>query len=115
MSNGRTYYECHITLMCDLSGRSFLKHSIEKAGWRYSAIDGDIVEGNGVKCYATRHYNPRNGGANILQEMLVLSEHLESLGFEVTRKKMEHVIFDTKSAQVCPEDCLQCIRPGETI
>lgn len=105
----KTYYECHITLNGDPTK---IKAAVEEIHWKFSKIDGDPVMGSGVKCYATRHFNAKWG-----KEQVVFLLHdaanmlLEYPGIEVTRRKVELVIFDDRSSKVrCDGMCPECTK-----
>lgn len=109
-----SYYECHVTLICGCPFSSDeLKKKIEAYGWRFSRIDGDIVEGDGVKCYATRHFKSYLPVSTVVNAVISLAALLSACGYTVTRRKVEHVIYDDRSSKVCPEDCIECLKPQE--
>lgn len=92
----KPYYEVHITIFDDFSiGRDILKRTIEAQGWTFSAIEGDIILGKGVKIYATKHYNMRYSIATIRELLDIKAAALTCvIGAKVIRKKIEHVIHD---------------------
>lgn len=109
-----SYFECHVTLADPGNhGIGDLRRLIEKSGWRFSCIDGDIVEGAGIKCYATRHWNTGLGVQAVLNNLLSYAQYLELSGYTVTRRKVEHVIYDDRSSKVCPDSCIECLKPQE--
>lgn len=93
--------------------RHLLKYIVEKySDWKFSAIDGDPSLGDGVKCYATRHFNPRTGDAVVLQILTDTAKRLADNGAEVIRRKVERIIFDDRSSTVklgtCNGACPEC-------
>jgi hypothetical protein len=102
MDKTNKYYECHITLLCDSDKDiSTVKWLTEARGWSFSRIDGDIVEGAGVKCYATRHYHSKYSVETIIGE---LNRQANMYRHEwITRKKIELVVYDTKSDKIRPD------------
>lgn len=91
------YYECHITMM----GKPLdLKKHVEERKWKFSAIDGDPSLGDGIKCYATRHYNSKIPKDEVLRQMINTANFLRFLDIDVIREKIELVIHDTKSCTV---------------
>lgn len=105
----KTYYECHITLNGD---PEIIQWAVENMKWKFSKIDGDPVEGAGVKCYATKHYNAKHASNAVVA---ILMHSATVLGayptIEVTRRKVELVIFDDRSSKVrCDGLCPECTK-----
>lgn len=106
-----SYYECHITIEePDKRHWSYVRLAVEQVGWKFSAIEGDIVLGDGIKCYATRHYNARIPSERMVDILQETAAALEKLGIKVIRRKVELVIFDDRSSKVKPCDggCIEC-------
>ena len=89
----KNYYECHITMLGD---PKTLKPIVERTGWKFSAIDGDIVTGPGVKCYATKMYSVIQNEERCLQQLMGTSQELKKSGVKVIRRKIERVIYDDR-------------------
>lgn len=89
----KTYYECHVTLVGD---REQLRKSVESTRWLFSCIDGDPVLGEGVKCYATKHFSYRFSTKEVVKQVQKVASELRALGCNVIREKVELVIWDTK-------------------
>lgn len=108
MSN--SYYECHITMTAPAEDRDKVRETVEAIGWKFSAIDGDIVDGDGTKFYATRHFNARLSFDEVMGRLLSTAEKIAERGIEITRRKAESVIYDDRSAKVRPCDggCPEC-------
>lgn len=104
----KTYYECHITI--EAPALPILRVLIEKLKWKYSRIDGDPVMGAGVKQYATRHYNSKLAVDDVILLLHDTADKIASYGFTVTRRKVEHVIYDDRSSKVqpCNGGCPEC-------
>lgn len=98
----KQYYEAHITMDGDPDA---IKEAVEGAGWTFSKIDGDIVMGEGVKCYATSHFNEREWDAAQLASFAEgIAKGLEMrAGCVVRRVKIELVVYDTRSVNVRPK------------
>lgn len=119
----KTYYEAHITMIGEPN--YLLKSMIEEMGWKFSAIDGDPTLGDGVKCYATKHFKASEARETVLQRLHEAAYMLSNnrLNIKVIRKKIELVIYDDRSSTVrfecegkCPEchtqaQCHDCGRP----
>lgn len=113
----KTYYECHVTMEAEPADRDKVAAAVDAIGWKFSAIDGDIVLGAGTKFYATRHFNARLREGDVLARLLDAASRIGLAGIKVTRRKVERVIFDDRSASVrpcdgaCPECHLEDIAP----
>lgn len=95
------YYECHVTF--DAVDTCRARQDVEDLGWTFSCIDGDIVEGAGVKCYATRHFNfVRMKAPDVLSELLLTAETLATR-YWVRRRKVEVVIYDNREQKGVPQ------------
>lgn len=92
-------YECHITLEIPANLRDTFKQTLKDhfSDWHYSAIDGDQTIGAGVKVYASRHYPANKNIDNIFMDMQTVGLKLSSLGYNVIRKKIEIIVYDTKN------------------
>lgn len=98
-----TYYECHITLLCPRKAEEEETRTItENSGWSFSRIDGDIVEGAGVKCYATIHLKSSVPITDVISAVQVQAKkYLQKL---VIREKVELVVYDTRSTKIKPSE-----------
>lgn len=93
----KNYYECHITM---LAKPDDVQYPTEYIKWKFSAIDGDPSLGDGVKCYATRHYNARRSLEEVIAEVQDAAMYLRKLNINVLREKVELVVYDTKAKTV---------------
>jgi hypothetical protein len=108
----KSYYECHITMEPTPRhlNRGYTQAIVEAYRWKFSAIDGDPVTGPGVKLYATRHYNLKLGDEAVLQALHHVADAFIAAGINVTRRKVERVIYDDRSSKVrpCSTACPEC-------
>lgn len=101
-----TYFECHVTLLGD---PAVIRQEVERWKWKFSCIDGDATLGDGVKCYATMHYNARLDTALVRGNLFTIAQALEEAGLTVLRRKVELVIFDDRSTKTqCTGACPEC-------
>ncbi len=98
------YYECHITMNGD---PEVVKPLVELTGWRFSAINGDMIMGKGIKCYATMLYSTLRSEKFCVDELIRAADFLVRHNVQVTRRKMERVIYDDKTGKCdgacCPQ------------
>lgn len=107
------YYEAHITMQSDAIYRDNIRRFVEKNKWKFSAIDGDINFGDGVKCYATRQFKQSRSAEDLIEELKNMAVRCSTLrGVKILRRKIECVIYDDRSSKVmfegCSEDCATC-------
>ncbi len=101
-----TYYECHVTLLGDPHA---IRPYVEAMKWKFSCIDGDPVLGDGIKCYATRHFHAGLGQDHVLAQLLDTAASLAELGLSVLRRKVELVLYDDRSTKTrCTGACPEC-------
>lgn len=104
----KNYYECHITMLGD---KNILRPLVEQSKWKFSAIDGDPVLGDGIKCYATMFYSNRFKDTDVLDKLLAVANDLAAAGAQIIRKKIEFVIWDERDSgdvSVCDGNCVEC-------
>lgn len=90
----KPYYELHVTCIGD---KAVVQAAVEKIGWSFSAIDKDIILGEGIKCYATKHFSKRTSHTTLRQQLDSATFQLKiSTGVKVIRKKMEEVLYDER-------------------
>ena len=91
-------YECHVTInQREGESRDYIKHSVEATtGWKFSAIDGDPVLGDGVKCYATKHVPVVVGIVEVIVAVESVAGALREIGLDVIRTKVEFIVYDNK-------------------
>ena len=103
----KQYYECHVTMEGDPAA---IRPIVEATGWKFSAIYDDIILGEGLKCYATMHYNVRKKERTVLGLLHGVADTLEGSGIKVLRRKVERVIYDNRidKAGSCNGACVGC-------
>lgn len=103
----KTYYECHLTI---LGEPAEVRPYVEALRWTFSAIHNDIILGEGLKCYATRHFNARLSEAEVQSLLHVAGNQLKLAGLKVIRRKVEKVLYDDRSTktQGCNGACVEC-------
>ncbi len=106
----KTYYECHVTI--ETEHKALVQKVVEKLKWKFSAIDGDPSLGDGVKCYATRHFNARLPADDVVTELHRVAQAIDygcANGAKILRRKVELVIYDDRSSTVrCDGACPEC-------
>lgn len=102
-----SYYECHITLE---GNPDTIRPFVEREKWKFSAIDGDIALGDGLKCYATRHFHRKLPPEEVIEILNKVADRLEEAYLTVIRRKVELVIYDDRSSKVgtCDGACVEC-------
>ena len=92
----KKYYECHVTLIGDANS---IKPVVEELGWIFSSIQNDICLGEGIKCYATKHFScSKFSQDEVIEKVLATAENLRILDHDVIRSKVELVVYDSRSA-----------------
>lgn len=91
----QNYYEVHITFEC--KDKETAKKVINANKWIFSSIDNDITLGQGIKCYATRHFNKRKS-VDYVKDCIIDMDYLlvKDANVKVLRHKIELVIYDKK-------------------
>lgn len=106
----KSYYEAHITMLAEKPDHGPLQRLVERIGWKFSKIDGDPSLGDGVKCYATKHFKSSLPKEEILNELVEAARRV-GIFADVIREKIELVIHDTRSSTVrfeCNGLCPEC-------
>lgn len=85
-------YEAHIT--CDIENAKHVENIGDAQGWKYSAIHGDALLGKKPYCYLTA-YEP--DAKHLMDRMELAADYLVEGGVFVYRKKIERIIYDTKT------------------
>lgn len=72
-----------------------IQGTVESLGWKFSKIDGDPTLENGVKCYATKHYNKKYSLSLIIDVVAETSQEINRFcGAEILREKVQLVVHD---------------------
>lgn len=85
-------YECHIT--CHQKDAIPATTVAQGHHWKTSEIARDPVLGEATYFYLTSHGATYD---HLYGRMKAASEALQSLGVEVVREKIEHIVYDTKT------------------
>lgn len=103
----KPYYEVHITM---LGTPAAIRPYVESHGWKFSAIDGDPVLGDGLKCYATTFFNRKLEPEEVIRRRNAVADALVAVGIKVIRRKVELVIDDDRGelAGACNGSCPGC-------
>ncbi len=101
----KKYFEAHVTMIGDAA---MIRPLVEATKWKFSAIDGDINLGEGVKCYATRQFNLKIGESKALTILHETADSLVMKNVNVIRRKIEIVIYDDRQG-VCTGACPEYI------
>lgn len=100
------YFECHVTMTGD---PKIIRQLVAKLKWKFSVIDGDILLGDGAKCYATHLFNERMGQEEVMFRLKAAAMQLKAWGCTVIRRKAEMVIYDDRSSKMrCEGGCIEC-------
>lgn len=91
------YYECHVTMIGD---PDVIEQDVNDLGWKFSKIDGDPILGEGIKCYATKHYPVKMDQKVVVQNVNSVAMALKNLKHKVIRDKVELVIYDSKLVRI---------------
>lgn len=89
----KQYYECHITMEGD---PKVLRPIVEATKWKFSAIHDDIILGEGLKCYATRHFSIRKRNTEVQRLLMDTAETIAAQGVKIIRRKVEQVLYDDR-------------------
>ena len=82
-----------------------IEQLVKASGWFFSKIDNDPLLGTGTKCYATKHFPITMHLDNIiLTTKLVASKYASFDGCKVIRRKIEKIVYDTKTGLNCQQE-----------
>ena len=84
-------FEAHITLPRE---KSDWVQAAAMENWKFSAIDGDALMGKKPYCYLTAY---DSSAIELFKSMTQMCKILERVGVDVLRKKVEKIIYDTKT------------------
>jgi hypothetical protein len=87
-------YECHVTVLATEVNRGALTNIGRQDGWKTSFVDGDPDLGKGTRFFMTSHYTSQEEA--IINTNLI-ANRINGEGFEVIRRKIEHVVADTRA------------------
>lgn len=91
----KQYYECHVTI--ESANRYMTEMKVLSVGWTFSAIDGDPILGEGVKCYATKHFNStKNNVEEVIAFVDFAAASIHDSVSKVVRRKVELVLYDNR-------------------
>lgn len=91
-------FECHITIALPESEQihykvEAMKLRVEAVKWSFSCIEGDPQLGQRTFCYATAYYADADTAIEMTNAVATV---LSGKGLNVVRRKVEHVIYDSR-------------------
>ena len=87
-------YECHITTA--VKDSEMCEKIAESHGWKTSEIKRDPILGDDSHFYLTCH---TRDFMEMLEKMRNTAQRLEACGVKVLRQKIEHIIYDSRTAK----------------
>lgn len=93
-NENQQYHECHVTM--ESKDIALVETHVKDIGWKFSCIDGDPILGDGIKCYATKHFPSKCDVNDVVNNVKAASEQLSMYGHKVIRDKVELVVYDSK-------------------
>ena len=85
------YFEIHVTMPAESKERT--TEILGQVGFKFSALKGDPIMGDDLLFYGTAHTRTEDQAHLKLAQA---TKALEDSGITVLRRKIEHVIFDSR-------------------
>jgi hypothetical protein len=102
-------YECHVTIK--KPDQAIVMDALaEQFGWKTSYINGDALLGKDGYFYFTTHHVAYEA---LFAKMETLAGVLQVLGRPVLRKKIEQIVYDTKTS-LCADQTTLDLKSEET-